>query len=158
MTSITTNYILVISVTQPQQSFKYVAIQPYVASVTLMSLIIGIILTSAGMAVVEYSLNSVFALFLVLGVIFLAASFAARRVLSDSNLLESSTALALYVAVEFLAGAVLVLIGIGNLVFPSEGLDWSLVAATVFGLLLAADSLLLYRRDFKQVAGKKKGV
>jgi hypothetical protein len=144
-------------VIQPQQSFKAIAIQPYVASVTLVSLIVGIILTSAGIGVVEYSLNSVFALFLILGVIFLAASFAARRVLSDSYLPEASTVLALYVAVEFLAGALLAFMGIGNLVFDVKGLDRSLAAITVFGLLLVTDSLLLYRRGFKQVLGKKKG-
>ena len=78
--------------------------------------------------------------------------------LSVSYLPESSIVLALCVAVEFLAGAYLVFMGIGNLVSPSEGLDWRLVAISAFGLLLATDSLLFYRRDFKQVAGKKKGV
>ena len=75
-----------------------------------------------------------------------------NRALSVSYMREASTALALYVAVEFLAGAYLVFIGISNLVFDVKGFDWGLVALTVFGLLLVTDSLLLYRRGFKQIA------
>ena len=78
--------------------------------------------------------------------------------MSVSYLREASTALALYVAVEFLAGAFLVFIGISNLVFDVKGFDWGLVAITVFGLLLVTDSLFLYRRGFKQVVGEKKEV
>jgi len=75
-----------------------------------------------------------------------------NRAFSVSYQTEASTALALYVAVEFLVGAFLVFIGISNLVFDVKGFDWGLVALTVFGLLVVTDSLLLYRRGFKQIA------
>ena len=133
---------------------------------TLVMLILGIMLIIVGIAAVEDLLTSPrstytlvgYALILILGGIFLAISFAARRGLTESYLPESSTVLALYVAVEFLAGALLVYIGIVNTVFDSETLHWSFAAVAGFGLLLVTDSLLLYRRDFKQVAGKSKGV
>lgn len=126
---------------------------------TLVMLILGIMMTTAGLVFVEDLRTSGLGLFLILGVIFLTISFGARRGLSDPYYLpESSTVLALYVAVEFLAGAVLAFIGISNIVFDSEELEWGLVATSTFGLLLATDSLLLYRRDIKQFAGKSKGV
>jgi hypothetical protein len=127
---------------------------------TLVMLILGITLTTAGIAGVEDLPTSGLAvmILLILGVIFLAISFVARRGLSDPYLPESSTVLALYVPVEFLAGALLVYIGIVNTVFDSETLHWSFAAVAGFGLLLVTDSLLLYRRDIKQVAGKRKGV
>jgi len=79
-----------------------------------------------------------------------------NRALSVYYQTEASTALALYVAVEFLVGAYLVFIGISNLVFDVKGFDWGLAALTVFGLLLVTDSLLLYRRGFKQIARFRK--
>lgn len=86
------------------------------------------------------------------GVLFLTISFASRRQLSNPYLPGGSTALALCVAVEFIAGALLAYIGISNLIFDIRAFDWSLAAATVFGLLLIMDSLFLYRKEFKQAA------
>ena len=156
--------------TNSQQTSKAVTTQPRMVMLgmtfaTLVMLILGIMLIIVGIAAVEDLLTSPrstytpvgYALILILGGIFLAISFAARRGLTESYLPESSTVLVLYVAVEFLAGALLAYIGIANIVFDSEALYWSLPIG-VFGLLLVTDSLLLYRRDFKQVAGKSKGV
>ena len=131
-------------------------------SATLAPLILGIISTTLGMALlyVDLELARIAAsALLIIGVIGLVtSSIAARRVLSDPHLLESSTALALYVAVEFLAGALLAYVGIANIVFDFEDLPWALAAIAVFGLLLVTDSLLLYRRGFRRGVGKKKGV
>jgi len=112
-------------------------------------------MTAAGIAL---SISDLGLIFFALGVVFLAVSFAASRQLSVFlHLPDESTAIALYVAVEFLAGIALGFVGVGNVVFDSEAIDWSLVAIAVFGLLLVADSLLLYRRGFRQDSGKGKG-
>ena len=113
-------------------------------------------MTAAGIAL----MISDFGLILfALGVVFLAVSFAASRQLSVFLYLPGeSTVMALYVAVEALAGAALGFVGVGNVVFDSEAFDWSLVAIAMFGLLLVADSLLLHRRGFKQGLGKEKKV
>jgi len=124
--------------------------------ILLILLILGILLTTLGIALLTSVLGLIF---LLLGVIFLATSFGASRQLSVFLYLpEESTALALYVAVEFLAGAYLAFLGISNVLFESEARDWSLAAIAVFGLLLVTDSLLLYRRGFKQDLAKKNRV
>ena len=96
---------------------------------------------------------------LVLGVVFLTTSFIGSRRLSTFLYRpEESTAMALYVAVEFLAGAALELVAVGNIVFDSEAVDWNLVAIAVFGMLLMVDSVLLYHRGFRKNPGREKGV
>jgi hypothetical protein len=129
----------------------------------LIPLILGIFLIFVGFVGIAAPKDQLLALvLLILGGIFLAESLAGRRQVSFYYFPESSTALALYVAVEFLAGAVLAYSGIANLVSylvsPSEGFDWSFVAVSAFGLLLATDSLIFYRRDIRQFTGKSKGV
>ena len=130
---------------------------------------LGIIMTIAGIGMVQGLQTSGFdsisglgvillaVILLALGVLFLGVSFAGSRHLSI-YLPEEWTALALYVAVVFLAGAFLAFIGTSNFVFDSRGSDWSFAAVAVFGLLLVIASLLLYRRGFKQDVEKEKGV
>lgn len=160
-------HILATAVTKLQQTSATVATKPRMEILVMIGraivpLIFGIVLLSAGIGLVEGmlipGLGVVLVLVVILGVASFAASYASRRELSLSYLPEASTVLALYVAVEFLAGAGLAFIGISNLIFDVKGLDWSLAAITVFGLLLVTDSFLLYRRDMKQDVGKKKDV
>ena len=135
---------------------------PVMIARAIVPLILGIVFLGVGIVLVEGmlipDLGVVLIFVVVLGVAFFAASYAFRRELSSSYLPESSTVLALYVAVEFLAGAGLAFIGTSNLIFDVKGLDWSLAAISVFGLLLVTDSLLIYRRDIKQEVRKKKDV
>jgi len=86
---------------------------------------------------------------LIAGVAFLAISFTARHYLSPNSLPGSSTMLALFFVLEFLLGARFAAIGIMGLVSSSTGVSTALKLMTVFGLLLVTDSLLLYRREFK---------
>ena len=135
----------------------------------LASFILGIIMTIAGIGMVQGLQTSGFdsisglgvillaVILLALGVLFLGVSFAGSRHLSI-YLPEEWTALALYVAVVFLAGAFLAFIGTSNFVFDSRGSDWSFVAIAVLGLLLVTASFVLYRKGFKQGMEKKKGV
>ena len=121
-----------------------------------MTLILGIMMTTAGIALMVSDIG--LALF-TLGTVFLAFSFAGSRQLSGFVYLPGeSTVIALYIALEFLVGAALGFVGISNAVFDSEAFEWSLAAIAMFGLLLVADSLLLYRRGFKQDLRKEKGV
>ncbi|MBU1159299.1 MAG: hypothetical protein KKE24_08165 [Candidatus Thermoplasmatota archaeon] len=142
--------------TRPQQSSKPRITNSYASSVILVPLILGIMMTAAGISLMISDLGLIF---FALGVVFLVVSFAASRQLSAFLYLPGeSTVMALYVAVEFLAGAALVFVGFSNIVFDSEVFDSSLVAIAMFGLLLVSDSLLLYRRGFKQDLGKEKKV
>lgn len=153
-------------VSESQQTSKAVATHPRTLTLamigsTLTPLILGIIFTATGIVLLTSGLALLLVLasvLLILGVIFIAvSSFATRRgLMSDPHLPEASTALALYVAVEFLAGALLAYMGIGNLPpFNSEGPVWFPAAFAAFGLLLVTDSLLIYRGGFKQDLGKK---
>jgi len=121
-------------------------------------LVLGVFFTTIGIVYVSASLTSAPDLFLILGVVLLVISFGSRHGVTVYLVPGSSTMLALYVAVEFLAGALVAYIGIANLVDDSEGQFNNFVAVTVFGLLLVSDSLLYYYRGFKQDVGKKKGV
>lgn len=128
---------------------------------TLGSLILGIMFIGTAIAVGKGLWTSGLGIYLVIGVLFLVASLGARTSwmhgYGGSYLQETSVMLALYVAVEFLAGALLAYVGIANLVSASEGLDWSFVAFAIFGLVLVTDSILFYRSGFKQSVGKSKG-
>jgi hypothetical protein len=155
--------IMAITVTQSQQASEAVSLKPRTSMlyqramilVLLILLVLGILLTTAGIALLTSDLGLIF---LLVGAILLVSSFAASRQLSVFLYLpEESTALALYVAVEFLAGACLAFLGVSNFLFESGARDWSLAAIAVFGLLLVTDSLLLYRRGFRQDLGKEKG-
>lgn len=148
--------VLATTLTESRQSSKAGGTHPYAVSVILVTLILGILMTAAGIALMISDLGLIF---FALGVVFLAVSFAASRQLSAFLYLPGeSTVMALYVAVEFLAGAALGFVGVSSVVFDSEVLDWSLVAIAMFGLLLVADSLLLYRRGFKQDLGNERKV
>jgi len=153
---------------------KTVILPPRIATLypiigILAPFILGIIMTIAGIVMVGGLQTSGFdsisglgvvllaVILLALGVLFLGVSFAGSRHLSI-YLPEEWTALALFVAVVFLAGAFLASIGASNFVFDSRGSDWSFAAVAVFGLLLVIASLLLYRRGFKQDVEKEKGV
>ena len=128
----------------------------YSPSTIVVPLILGITMIAAGIALMGSILGLAFLTF---GVVSFAASFAARRQFCVFLYLPGeSAAIALYVAVEFLAGAALGFVGVSNAVFDSEAFEWSLAAIAMFGLLLVADSLLLYRRGFKQDLRKEKGV
>jgi hypothetical protein len=119
-------------------------------------LILGITMIVAGIALMGSILGLAF---LTVGVVFFAASFAGRQQFVVFLYLPGeSAAIALYVAVEFLAGVALGFIGGSNIVFDSKAIDWSLVAIAMFGLLLMIDSFLLYRRGFRQDLGKEKKV
>ncbi len=63
----------------------------------------------------------------------------------------------MFVAVEFLSGALLAFVGLSNMVLNAHSFPVSLVAVAILGLLLVLDSLILYHRGFKQGAGTKKG-
>ena len=148
---------------------KTVILPPRIATfypiiAVLAPFILGIIMTIAGIGMVQGlqtsgfdSISGLGVILLALGVLFLGVSFAGSRHLSI-YLPEEWTALALYVAVVFLAGAFLAFIGTSNFVFDSRGSDWSFVAIAVFGLLLVTASLVLYRKGFEQGMEKKKGV
>ena len=113
----------------------------------LVTLILGIMMSIAGISLMISDLGLIF---LILGVIFLVVSFAASRQMVTFLLLpEEVTAMALYVAVEFISGAALALLMIMNIIFEPNHPDWSFGAIAVFGILLIVDSLLLYRRGFK---------
>lgn len=84
---------------------------------------------------------------LIFGLICLAGSFSLRHRLTNSRNPASSTALALYIAIEFLAGAFLVFVGGANMV---SGGFWAPIAIALLGLLLVSDCVLLYRREFTQ--------
>jgi len=148
---------------------------------TLLPLILGVALFFIGAFLIEFALVSLTesassdvnipgiilsillgfgVISLTLGILFLAIHFYVMRKETSLYLPDSTTTLALNVAVEFLLGAWLAVVGIDNFDADagSEGLPWTLAAITVLGLLLVTDSLLLYRRDFKKGVGKKKGV
>jgi len=91
--------------------------------------------------------------FMVLGLFCLAASLFIRQRLTITRDPSSSTVLALYVGIEFLAGAFLVYVGIGNLVTNSGG-PLGMIAIAVLGALLIFDCVLLYRREFKSPSSK----
>jgi len=122
----------------------------------LVMLVLGIFFTTIGIVSVSASLTSAPDLLLILGVVLLVISFGSRHGVTVYLVPGSSTMLALYVAVEFLAGALVAYSGIANLVFDSEVQSNNFVAVTGFGLLLVSDSLLYYRRSFRQVVGKNK--
>jgi len=136
------------TLTESQQSSKDGTTHTYVVSVILVTHILGIMMTTAGIALMISDLGLVL---FALGVVFLAVSFASSRQLTVFLYLPGgSTVMALYIALEFLAGAALAFVGISNAVLDSEVFEWSLAAIAVFGLLLIVDSLILYRRGFKQ--------
>ena len=163
------------TVTKSQQTSKAVATQPRMATLIMLAkalipLVLGVVFVFLGAGVTEVALSGAISsrtillgpgvVSLVFGISFLVVFFHVRRQAADLNLLESSTALALIVAVEFLIGASLAVVGVSNFnpASGSEGLPWSLATDTVLGLLLVTDSVLLYRREFKQGAGKSKEV
>jgi fumarate reductase subunit D len=147
---------LATDLTRPQQSSKPMATCLFSPSTIVVPLIVGIAMIAAGIALMGSILGLAF---LVIGVVSFAGSFAGRRqFLVFLYLPGESAAIALYIAVEFLAGVALGFIGGTNIAFDSEALDWSLVAIFIFGLLLVTDSFLLYRRGFKQDLGNEKGV
>jgi hypothetical protein len=147
---------MAIDLTRPQQSSKPMVTYFYSPSMIVVPLILGITMIVAGIALVGSILGLAFLTF---GVVSFAASFAARRQFCVFLYLPGeSAAIALYVAVEFLAGVALGFIGGGNIAFDSKAIDWSLVAIAMFGLLLMIDSFLLYRRGFRQDLGKGKKV
>jgi DNA-directed RNA polymerase subunit RPC12/RpoP len=138
----------------------------------LVPLVLGVVLFLPGVVLIEIAVSDVNlseinleallllgVISLCLGILFLVASFRVRRQATDSYLPESTTMLALSVAIEFLVGAGLVLVGIGNLsVSSSGGLPWALAMVTVLGVLFMTDSVLFYRRNFKHVAETSKAV
>ena len=138
----------------------------------LVPLVLGVVLFLPGVVLIEIAVSDVnlseimleallvFAVIsLCLGILFLVTSFSVRRQATDSYLPESTTMLALSVAVEFLIGAWLVLVGIGNFsVSGSGGPPWTLATATVLGVLFVTDSVLFYRRNFTHVAETSKAV
>lgn len=169
--------------TQSQQPLKPVTLLSRIANLamiagTLLSLILGVVLSFLGVAVTEFALVSLteavpfgqnipeviltillgFGIIsLAFGVILLVVHFYATRKESETYTPASSTALALSVAAEFMIGAWLLVVGIGNFDAGQEGLPWSLATIAVLGLLLVIDSVLLYRRSFKKVTLKKSG-
>jgi hypothetical protein len=147
---------MAIDLTGPQQSSKPLVTYIYSPSMIVASLILGITMIVPGIALMGSILGLAF---LIIGGVSFAASFAGRRqFLVFLYLPGESAAIALYIAVEFLAGVALGFIGGVNIAFDSEALDWSLVAIFILGLLLMTDSLLLYRRGFKQGLGEEKKV
>lgn len=168
---------------QPQQSSTPVALWSRIASLTkiagtLFSLVLGVALTFMGVMVTEFALVSLtedvpfdqqipgiilsillgFGIIsITFGVILLVVHFHVRRMASAQYTTTSSTMLALSVAAEFMIGAWLTVVGIGNL-DPSagpEGLPWSLATIAVLGVLLVIDSVLVYRSNFRRVVVKK---
>lgn len=138
----------------------------------LVPLVLGVVLFLPGVVLIEIAVSDVNlseiiletllvlgVISLCLGILFLVASFRVRRQATDSYLPESTTMLALSVAVEFLIGAGLVLVGIDNFsVSGSGGPPWALATVTVLGVLFVTDSVLFYRRNFKHVAETSKAV
>ena len=138
----------------------------------LVPLVLGVVLFLPGVVLIEIAVSDVNlseialevllvfgVISLCLGILFLVTSFRVRRQATDSYLPESTTMLALSVAVEFLIGAGLVLVGIGNFsVSGSGGPPWTLATVTVLGVLFVTDSVLFYRRNFKHVAETSKAV
>jgi len=120
--------------------------------VILICLISGIGLVVAGIAIGEVAnlWTSGLGVIPVVGVLFLAVSVGARYTWIDAHLPEASIALALFVAIEFLAGVVLAYIGLTNLISEGTRVDWILVGLFVFGVLLTVDSIVFYRKAFRQ--------
>jgi len=126
--------------------------------------ILGILFTTLAIGLSEGFLSSPASLciviFWVLGILLLVASFATRHNLNLYGLYApfSSTALALYVAVEFVGGGYLVFLGVSNQISNLGAIDWSLLGVAGFGLVLVVDSWLSYRRAFKKDLTVKKEV
>jgi len=165
---------LVTTVAKSPQTPRAVATHPgmttlIVVAKALVPLVLGVAFVFLGTVVTEAALSGVNpswtilqgfgVISLVLGISFLIVFLGFRRQAADLNLLGSSTALALIVAVEFLIGAWLAFVGVSNFdpAAGSEGLPWSLATDTILGLLLVTDSVLLYRREFKQGGRKSTG-
>ena len=147
---------------------------------TLLPLAIGVVLSFMGVAVTEFAsvsitetvplderIPGIILLFLlgfgivslIFGAILLVVHFYVRRKTTELYLPESATVLALNVAVEFMIGAWLAVVGITNFDADAgpEGLPWSFITITVLGTLLVVDSALLYRSHFNRAGGKKSG-
>ena len=126
----------------------------YQLTLVLLCLLAGIILVGAGIGVGEVAdlWSSGYGMILAVGVVFLVGSVGARYVWIDTYLPEVSLFLALYIAIELLAGAMIAYVGIMNVVFEDAAGDGILLAFTLFGLFLMADSLLFYRKAFKRPA------
>ena len=137
----------------------------------LVPLVLGVVLFLPGVVLIEIGVSDVDLSAVILeallllgvvtlcfGILLLVASFRVRKQAIDSHLPESTFMLALSVAVEFLIGAWLVVLGVGNFNFASgfAGPPWSLVTAAVLGVLFVTDSVLFYRRNFKHVAQASK--
>lgn len=121
--------------------------------VILFCLLSGIVLVAAGIGVGEVAWTSGLGVILVVGVLLLVAAVGARYLWIDDYLPEVSTALALYIAIEFLAGVALTYVGLVNLSSETTDVDWILMAITAFGLFLVGDSVIFYRKAFKRAAG-----
>jgi hypothetical protein len=87
---------------------------------------------------------------LVLGVFFLIIAFVSRQVVKNLPLPNASTCLALFVLFEFIAGTGMFLSLIVNVAVDSQEVGVAFYVLSVFGLLLVADSLLFYQRNFKK--------
>jgi hypothetical protein len=82
----------------------------------------------------------------VLGAVLIITAFGARQSIAKTAIADWTVGLALFVAVEFLAGVAISITMIAGIVL--WGLDWVSGTLTVFGLLLTTDSLIFYRRHF----------
>lgn len=118
----------------------------------------GIMLVCAGIVFVAESISLASSSVLVFGAILLIGAFSSRRAISEVELDEATTGLALFVTAEFLAGAFLAFIGVSNLILDRSSMDYGLVALEVFGLVMVCDSLFFYRSAFKRSGRYEKGL
>ena len=114
----------------------------------IMSLGIGIVLICIGAAFTEEWLVPGLAI-LVTGSVFLGATLVGAHRIAASTLPEESAPVALLIPVEFLAGAFLACVGLGNLVLDAQDLTTGITVLAVLGLLLVSDSLVLYWQGFR---------
>lgn len=123
-------------------------------TLVLLGLVAGIILVGLGIGIGEVAdlWSSGYGTILAIGAVFLAIAVVARYVFLDTFLPEVSLFLALFVAIELIAGAMITYVGIMNVLFENAGEDLILLAFTLFGLFLIADSLIFYRKAFRRLA------
>lgn len=120
--------------------------------VTIFALLSGVALTAVGIVFIEEIWTSGLGIFLIVGLLILVSSFGMRRSLIELRQGDATTTLALYVLIEFLAGASILFIGAGPTIIDPSHREWGFVGLAVFGLILVVDSVLFYRRIFKKGA------
>ena len=125
--------------------------EPYITYAMLSVLIIGLIMTAAGVALIEEVWTSGIGIYLILGVLFLVCSFGMRYSLTKDIQTKASTALAQYIFIEFMAGAGFAIVAAMQILDKTDN-RWGVYGLIVFGIALILDSFVFYRRRFLKVS------